>query len=284
MWIPLTIVTAVGFAASSSYAKALTRSAHVYTVTWAMMTLSLPWALLLLWHRGMPEIEDGFLLAAMGSVALNMIAVTLQVRALSVAPLSITVPFLAFTPLFMLVTGSVMLGEAPDAKGLAGIVLVAAGAYTIYLEKRRGGILGPLKAIGTERGSRMMLIVAFIWSWAATLDKLAVLRSSPSFYTAFFSIAFGILYVPFLVLGLRRSRVSTPLAARLCVLGALSAVMILSQMTAIELTIANYVIAVKRAGAVVAVLFGSLFFKEKHLRARLAGAVLMTLGVVLILL
>jgi drug/metabolite transporter (DMT)-like permease len=32
----------------------------------------------------------------------------------------------------------------------------------------------------------------------------------------------------------------------------------------------------------VAVLMGGLFFKEEHLRTRLAGAVLMTLGVVLI--
>ncbi|MFH1502709.1 MAG: DMT family transporter [Candidatus Eisenbacteria bacterium] len=283
MWIPLSIVTALGFAASNSHAKALARSSHVYTVTWAMMTLALPWALIALAWRGTPEIEEGFLLAAMGSVALNMVAVTLQVRALSVAPLSVTVPFLGFTPLFMLVTSAVVLGEAPDLKGAAGIVLVAAGAYAIYLDRIKGGLLAPLKAIATEKGTRMMLLTAFIWSWAATLDKLAVLRSSPAYYTAFFSVAFGVLYLPFLVAGLRKQRLTPRAVPSFFILGALSAAMILAQMAAIELTLASYVIAIKRAGAVVAVLLGGVFFKEEHLRARLAGAVLMTLGVVLIL-
>jgi drug/metabolite transporter (DMT)-like permease len=283
MWIPLSIVTALGFAASNSHAKALARSSHVYTVTWAMMTLALPWALIMLWRQGVPQVEDGFFAAALGSVALNMVAVTLQVRALSVAPLSLTVPFLGLTPLFMLVTSAVVLGEAPDVKGFAGIVLVSAGAYTIYLDRISGGVLAPLKAVGKERGTRMMLITAFIWSWAATLDKLAVLHSSPAYYTAFFSVAFGVLYLPFLVVGLRRRPVTAPTVPRLFLLGGLSAAMILAQMSAIELTLASYVIAIKRAGAVVAVLLGSLIFKEEHLRARLLGAALMTAGVALIL-
>jgi drug/metabolite transporter (DMT)-like permease len=282
MWVSLAIVTAIGFAATNSYAKALSRSAHVFTVTWAMMVLSLPWALLMLRVRGMPEVEPTFYAAALGSVALNMVAVTLQVKALSVSPLSVTVPFLALTPLFMLVTSVIVLGETPDTKGLVGIVLIAAGGYTIHLEKARGGILAPLKAIGTERGSALMLLVAFIWSWAATLDKLAVLRSSPPFYTAFFAAAFGVLYAPLLVVGLRRSPLRRQQVPRLFLLGAFSAAMILSQMSALELTIASYVIAIKRAGAVVAVLLGYVYYRERHLLPRLAGALLMALGVVLI--
>jgi drug/metabolite transporter (DMT)-like permease len=284
MWIPLSIVTALGFAASNSHAKALARSSHVYTVTWAMMTLALPWALIALWWSGMPAVQEGFLLAALGSVVLNMVAVTLQVRALSIAPLSVTVPFLGLTPLFMLLTSAVILGEAPNPKGVAGIVLVSVGAYTIYLDRIHGGLLAPLRAIGTEKGPRLMLLTAFIWSWAATLDKLAVLKSSPAYYTTFFSIAFGVLYLPLLVRGLRERPSTGSAIPRLFLLGGLSAAMILAQMFAIELTLVSYVIAIKRAGAVVAVLFGSIFFKEEHLRTRLLGAVLMTAGVVLILL
>jgi len=282
VWISLAIITAIGFAATNSYAKALSRKAHVFTVTWAMMFLSLPWALAMLAARGMPEIEPSFYIAALGSVVLNMVAVTLQVKALSVSPLSVTVPFLSLTPLFMLVTSVVMLGETPDMKGLAGIVLIAMGGYTIHLEKARGGFLAPLKAIGKEKGSAIMLLVAFIWSWAATLDKLAVLRSSPAFYTAFFAIAFGVLYLPLLMVGLRRRPLERGQVPRLFLLGAFSAAMILSQMSAIELTIASYVIAIKRAGAVLAVLLGYVYYKERNLLPRLAGAALMTAGVVLI--
>ncbi len=282
MWVPLAIVTAVAFAASGSYAKALSRSAHIYVLTWVMLVLSVPWSMLLLIHQGLPPVGEKFFLAALVSVALNMVAVTMQIRALSLAPLSLTVPFLAFTPLFMLATSAVVLGESPDAKGLAGIVLVATGAYTVYLEKIRGGFLAPLKAVASERGSRLMLIVALIWSCTAVCDKIAVLESSPAFYATFSSVTFGVAYLPFLVLGLRRRPIERRLVPRLLLLGTLSAVMILSQLTAIELTMASYVIAIKRAGIVVSVVFGYVFFKEKHLRARLAGAFLMTVGAVLL--
>lgn len=282
MWVPLAIVTAVAFAATGSYAKALSRSAHVFTVTWALISLPLPWAAAFLAHQGIPEIGEGFFLAALASVVLNMAAVTLQITAMSIAPLSTTVPFLALTPLFMLVTSAVVLRETPDAKGLAGIILIATGAYTIYLERMRDGILEPLKAIATERGSRIMLLVALLWSLSATLDKVAVLESSPAFYTTFFSAVFGILYAPFLIVGARRTPLKPGLVPRLFLLGAFGAAMMLSQFNAIELTIASYVIAIKRAGTVLSVVLGYFFFKEKHLRTRLAGASLMTLGVVLI--
>jgi uncharacterized membrane protein len=127
-----------------------------------------------------------------------------------------------------------------------------------------------------------MLVVAFIWSWTAVYDKVAVVASSPAFYTSFFSVTFGVLYAPFLIYGLRRSRPERGVIPRLFLLGAIGAAMILSQLAAIELTLASYVIAIKRSGLILSVVLGHLLFKEKHLRARLAGAVLMTLGVVVL--
>ncbi len=282
MWVPLSIITAVAFAASGSYAKALARRTHIFVVSWAMIVLALPWALILLARQGMPQIGGRFLAAALLSIVLNMVSVTLQVKALSISPLSVTVPFLAFTPLFMLATSAIVLREMPDAKGLVGIILIVFGAYTIHLDRIRGGLLEPFRAIARERGSLLMLVVAFIWSWTAVYDKVAVLESSPPFYTAFFSSAFGVLYAPFLVFGLVKSRPEPAIVPRLFLLGAMGAVMILSQLAAIELTLASYVIAIKRSGMLLSVLLGYLFFREEHLRARLAGALFMTLGVVVL--
>jgi drug/metabolite transporter (DMT)-like permease len=282
MWVPLSILTAVAFAASGSYAKALARRTHIFVVSWSLIVLALPWAAVLLARQGVPEVGDRFLAAALLSVALNMLSVTLQVKALSISPLSVTVPFLAFTPLFMLATSAIVLREVPDAKGLAGIILVVLGAYTIHLDRIRGGLLEPFRAIARERGSLLMLAVAFIWSWTAVYDKVATVASSPAFYTTFFSVTFGVLYAPFLIFGLRRSHPRPGVVPRLFLLGAIGAAMILSQLAAIELTLASYVIAIKRSGMILSVVLGHLFFKEEHLRARLAGAVLMTIGVVVL--
>ncbi len=282
MWILLSILTAVTFALSNTYAKALSGKAHTYVLTWAMMTLSLPWTLLILWGQGIPEIGDAFLRAALISVVVNVIAVTLQVKALSLSPLSLTVPFLAFTPLFMLFTGWLVLGETPDAKGLTGILLITSGAYAINLDKIKGGVLQPIKAIAAEKGSLLMLLVALIWSISAVYDKVATIESSPAFYASFFSAAYGLIYLPLLATGLRKRPIEKNVVPRLFLLGIIFAVMIMCQMTAIQMALASYVVAIKRAGMLVSVILGYFIFRERDLRVRLVGAALMTLGVVVL--
>ena len=283
MWILLSIVTAVFFALSSAQAKALSRRSHDYVVTWAMMVLGVPLTAAVLLWQGLPELKEGFFIASGISILLNTVAVTLQVKALRLSPLSLTMPFLAFTPLFMLVTSSFILKEFPTAQGFAGIILIVAGAYSINLDHvKEGGLLAPIKAVASEPGSRLMLAVAAIWSVAAAYDKVATVASSPAFYTTYFGVVYGVIYLPFLVTGLRRSETPSRQVPGLFLLGALSASMILAQMTAIEMTVASYVIAIKRSGMVLSVVLGYLFFKERHLRNRFAGAALMTLGVVLL--
>jgi drug/metabolite transporter (DMT)-like permease len=276
------MVTAIGFASAGSYAKALSNRTHVYVVTWAFIALSAPWTALALMRQGMPPLGDEFLRAALISVAVNMVGTTLHVKALTLSPLSLTMPFLAFTPLFMLVPSWVVLGERPSALGFAGIVLIVSGGYAMHLDKIRGGFLAPLRAIASEKGSLLMLVVAAIWSISAVFDKVATVASSPAFYTTFFSLAFALAYAPFFVFGMKKGAPDLATWPRLLLLGLFTAIMILSQFTALEMTVASYVIAIKRAGMVLAVVFGHFFFKEKHLRERLAGALLMTAGVILL--
>lgn len=278
-WVPLAIVTAVGFATAGTCAKALSGRTHIYVVTWAFIALSAPWTGLALMRDGMPHISDGFLTAALISVAVNMVGTTIHVKALSISPLSLTMPFLAFTPLFMLVPSWFVLGEAPSALGVVGIVLIVGGGYAMHLDKVRGGFLAPLKAIVSERGSLLMLLVAAIWSISAVYDKVATVASSPAFYTTFFSLTFALVYAPFLIFGMKKRAPDPATWPLLLLLGLVTAVMILSQFAALEMTVASYVIAIKRAGMVLSVVFGYFFFKEKHLRARLTGAMLMMAGV-----
>ncbi|MBN1461598.1 MAG: EamA family transporter [Armatimonadetes bacterium] len=279
----MALVTAAAFAASGSYAKALSRKTHIFVITWAFIALSAPWSAMVLLREGMPPIGDEFLKAALISVAVNMIGTTLSIKALTLSPLSLTVPFLSFTPLFMLIPSWFVLKETPNASGLAGILLIVMGGYAMHVNKiRGGGVLAPFRAVASEKGSMLMLLVAAIWSISAVYDKVASVASSSAYYTTFFSVTFGFVYAPFLIVGLRREPVSRAVLPRLFVLGLLTAVMILSQFAAIQLTVASYVIAIKRAGMLLSVVLGYFFFGERHLRERLSGAVLMTLGVILL--
>jgi len=83
-----------------------------------------------------------YLLAAIASSALMLASKVLYQRALA-APLSLTVPYLAFTPAMVALIAYVALGESPPAAGLAGVAVVAMGGFWL-------GVLGASTA--TEVG------------------------------------------------------------------------------------------------------------------------------------
>ena len=58
--------------------------------------------------------------------------------------------------------------------------------------------------------------------------------------------------------------------------------MVISHMLAISLAKVAYVISVKRMSLVIGVLYGYLFFKEKHIGERFLGALLMFIGFILV--
>jgi len=64
--------------------------------------------------------------------------------------------------------------------------------------------------------------------------------------------------------------------------GFFTAATLIFQMLAIQLTLVAYVISIKRTSALMVVVFGAIFFREKGLKHRLAGVLLMLAGVVLI--
>jgi drug/metabolite transporter (DMT)-like permease len=51
--------------------------------------------------------------------------------------LSLTLPYLAFTPVFTVLSAWLLLGEQVTAQGLAGIALVVLGAYGLNIKHAR---------------------------------------------------------------------------------------------------------------------------------------------------
>lgn len=217
-------------------------------------------------------------------VGLNMVAVTLYMRAIKASDLSLTLAMLTFTPLFMLVTSPVILGEFPDRLGGLGMILIIAGAYLLHLgpfQNRR--LLDPFRALWNVPGSRIMLLVAFIWSFTANLDKIGVTNSSPAFWLFSFFLVMSLGLTPVVLLRshrpLRQLRGNVQALVLVGLFGSLALVL---QMWAITLTLAAYVVSIKRMSVVFGVLFGYFVFGEKGLNRRLVCAALMVAGVALI--
>ncbi len=127
---------------------------------------------------------------------LEITAMWLYMRAIRESPLSLTLPYLAFTPVFNILTGYVFLGERVSQAGSVGILLVVSGAWLLNVKAARhnGGlnILAPFRAIVRERGSRLMLMTAAIYSFTSVLSKAAMLHVTPAFFGPFYFVALAV--------------------------------------------------------------------------------------------
>jgi len=129
-----------------------------------------------------------------------------------------------------------------------------------------------------------MLLVSFIYAFTATLGKLAILHSSPSYFgIVYYLILTAVMFVGLAFTGKKPGvilRTQTPGMA--LALGATMAVTIFSHMVAISLTQAAYMIALKRTSLMIGVLYGAWWFREEKIAERLTGALLMVAGAMLI--
>lgn len=285
MWALYAFLCSLFNAIHGAYGKKLLTRMDHYLITWAMFAFAFPFIATVLLIVGFPPVKPPFWFAMAVSLLVNCFAFTFYVKAIQLSPLALTFPFLAFTPLFLILTSYVTLGEAPNLRGGIGILLIVVGAYLLNLDRLRQGFLGPLRAIHRERGSLLMLMVAAIWGISASMDKMAVINSSPFFYLAVFHLVFPVVYLPILLVKSRESifRIKRE-APALLLFGGLGALTVGFQMMAIKLALVSFVIAIKRAGMVFSIALGYLFFQERGLAQHLVGAILMIGGVACILL
>jgi drug/metabolite transporter (DMT)-like permease len=179
-----------------------------------------------------------------------------------------------------------LLGERISATGGVGIILIAAGSYTLNLQGRSAGLLAPFRAILKERGSLCMIGVALLYGFTATLGKKAISCSSPLFFAGLYPILLFICLTP---VALWKGRHELRLAGRSGILRAtlLPALFSLGEtisgVIALSLTNVAYMIAVKRMSLLMGIVYGHFLFREEGLRERLTGGGLMVAGVALIL-
>jgi drug/metabolite transporter (DMT)-like permease len=225
----------------------------------------------------------GWVLAAM---PLEVLAMALYTRAIQASPLSRTLPYMAFTPVFAILTGWVLLGETVSGQGMAGILLVTAGAWGLNLEQAdwhpRTWLL-PFRAMLAQRGARLMLTVAAIYAVTAALGKGAVGYMDGAEFGALYFIVLG--GCAFLYYGLRTPTAVTGAlgAGRYAWLVAgLMAFMVITHFMALAQAGTAYMIAVKRISVLFGILLGAWVFREERLAQHLGSALLMVAGVALI--
>jgi drug/metabolite transporter (DMT)-like permease len=287
IWIILSLIAAFTLAASDALTKKALSVHNEYLIAWLRLLLSLPFLYIALLFVPVPQLKRDFYIAFIIALPLEIITLILYIKALKVSPLSLTVPFLSLTPMFLIVVAYIILGEKLTFLGAIGVLFIVAGSYTLNIKEAKKGLFEPFAAIKKEKGSIFMIITAFIYSVTASLVKMAIENSSPVFFAATYITVIVALFTP---IALYKGRDELRL---ICKNGALKqsilpgmfhAIMLITSLIAVSLTAVAYMISVKRLSLLISVIFGFMFFKESGIRERLAGAVLMLGGFVLIVL
>jgi drug/metabolite transporter (DMT)-like permease len=284
-WFFLSLLAALGLATSDAVTKKYFSDQSPYMMGLIRLGYALPWLLTALFF--IPRIipDTTFWLCVLIGLPMEALAFYCYMKALKVSPLSLTVPFLAFTPGFIIVTGWIILGEKISPAGLFGIILIIAGAYSLNLSKTEYGILGPLKAVFKEPGSRLMLFVSLIYAFTSTIGKLAIIHSNPYFFGVIYNIALTMVMITFLPVAVVKAEplknlIKKPLIG--LILGVIVSITIVSHVLAISMTNVAYMISLKRTSLLFGVIYGSVWFKEEKIAERLAGVLIMITGVFLI--
>jgi drug/metabolite transporter (DMT)-like permease len=283
LWLPLGLTAAIATAAADAVTKRFFADLSPYGMSLALWLFALPYLLLVGLAIHWPPLDVTFWLAVALSLPLEVVATLLYMRAIKVCHISLCVPFLAFTPVFLILTGRLILGEGLNRWGVAAVLLMAAGSYILSLSTGLSGFLAPLKALAREPGARFMLAVAVLYSITAALGKLAILHAEP----AFFGVVYPLIFSGVMLTGypLSNPKPAKALLARSrwgILLGLFLAATTLSQVYGLKLAPAAYLIAVKRTSVFLSVVLGGWWLKERPILPRLIGAALMVGGVILI--
>lgn len=153
------------------------------------------------------------------------------------------------------------------------------------LAPEQKGVWAPVKAVFRETGSWLMLIVAFLYAFTAVIGKKAIFHSSPLFFTMTFFSIHNLLLVGLLAMtGKIRITTFSGNFRKGMTAGGLFFLHALLHGFAVMMTQAAYMISVKRLSILFSIIYGRMFFKERRMLVRLAGAGLMLGGAVLIVL
>ncbi len=284
LWIFLSLSNALLDATNNLLnKKALNAKAPVSLTVFITRVISLPFLGVILWlgdlfPREFPSMTFWQLVGI--SALLRWYNLWAYTTALKLSEISLTVPLLNLTPAFMLITSPFFLGEFPSDLGLFAILMIIPGSYILNMRSDSKGFWKPFKNIAKDKGALLMLSVAFSASITANIDKMGIRKSNVIFWSIVLN---AIVSLEFLLLYFRHPEPISRRNIRILLLsGLIKTFSLLAFRYALMMTLAVYVISVKRISSLFTVLFGAFFLKEKNIKYKVFGALMLIIAVIIL--
>ena len=207
LWLLLSLLSGLSQSSRDLFSKKVLQNLDEYIVNFSRSFFSFLCYIPFLFFIEIPTLDSYFWLIILVNGGIVSVASFLYVKAIKLSPLSITIPMLAFTPLFQLFSSPLMVGEYASFWGFIGILMIVLGAYILGIKDVQKGFLAPFKSLTKEKGALLMLIVSFLFSIGANISKIGVQLSNP----LVFSIATdgAVMSVFLFLMLLRKSKQST---------------------------------------------------------------------------
>ncbi len=283
-WFSLALLTAFFAATEAALAKRFLGDLRPLAMTACHQLSTLPFFIVLFLCIDKPPLAADFWQTVAVLLPLNMAGTLSYLAALQCAPISLTMPFLSFTPIIVAGSAYLMLGETPSWPGLVGILGVGLGSWILNFSGRRPRtLLAPLQALAHARGIWLMLLAAVVFGFTAVLGKKLILQSSPLYAVVVFFLihntllGFGLLSVTRTPAAVLKTHLLPGLLVGLALMAH-----VICHFHGIALAPAAYMMSIKRLSVLFAVLYGGWLFKEPDILFRLAGAALMSAGAAVI--
>jgi len=282
--ILLIVATSLAWSGLDTVRKLLARRIEtiplVALLTLGQIPIFLSWVI----FSGSYQVRAGYFLPGLTAVMINIAANLMFVSALKMSPFSLTIPFLALTPIYVTLLAIPLVGEYPTLMQSGGIVLAVFGALNLNLASSQAQSLGKMwQAFWREKGSVLMTGVALLWSINSSLDKLAVAQATVPFHALVqvAGIFAGLLIVLIKRAQLQQLRVEKREIALLFAAILLCAAALSLELTVIQKAPLRVVAIIKRVVELsLAVAIGYGIFKEAITKRKAFAIGLMALGIV----
>lgn len=291
IWFLLSLGTALAhsvFSALNNHFVLLGRFSKFTIVFWTTLAGSLILFGVSLF-LGFPEIRSGFWTAILVTGIINSITAPMILKAYELGEFSSVFSMILLSPVFLLITGFLFLGEVPSLVGVFGVTLTVFGLVVITNSAKNSDAEVYVSKSGKiNRGNLFAILVALLWSISVNFDKLAAGYSSPFFAPAVSMGIIAVLSGVYLIF-IKRNNLSDSLkswkfSSQLIILP-LGAILALSNIffnAALLAGLASYTVVVKRLAVVFGIFWGWIFFHEKNIGKKLLGAAIAIIGVIAI--
>jgi len=225
-----------------------------------------------------------FLLVTAGAVCFVLYHL-LNGRAYRGGDLSVVYPLSQTSMVYVPVWGMSILGERLSMPGVAGILLVILGAFSVQMERiSLDEFLRPFRNLGSSTVQNA-LAAGFIYSLGSIAEKVGVRHYSPLYFTYFLVlIMLGLMSVN-LLRSCYRPLVVEELREHWRLILISGPIMMASFLTfryGLNLSPMSYAVPVRQVSILMGVLIGILFLGESCGRIRLGAALVILAGAVMI--